>query len=85
MGTGGGRVPQRAGEGSPRPDAAMYWTAYALNKLGRRDEALTTIGNLRKQHPNSRWLNDAGALEVEVKQAAGARSRPTLWTTRTSS
>jgi HEAT repeat protein len=65
-----------SGEGSPRPDAAMYWTAYALNKLGRRDEALATIGNLRKQHPNSRWLNDAGALEVEVKQAAGRPVSP---------
>lgn len=52
-------------------DAALYWKAYALLKLGRRDEALAAIADLRKAHPNSRWLDDAKALELEVKQASG--------------
>ena len=54
-----------------RADAAMYWKAYSLMKLARRDEALSTLGQLTKQFPDSPWLSDARALEVEVKQAAG--------------
>jgi HEAT repeat protein len=47
-------------------DAAMYWLAYAQNRAGRREEALTTIAALRKQYPKSRWIKDAQALEVEM-------------------
>lgn len=54
-----------------RADAAMYWKAYSLMKLARRDEALSTLGQLTKQFPDSPWVRDARALEVEVKQAAG--------------
>jgi hypothetical protein len=54
-----------------RVDAAMYWKAYSLMKLARRDEALSTLGQLSKQFPSSPWVKDARALEVEVKQAAG--------------
>ena len=54
-----------------RADAAMYWKAYSLMKLARRDEALSTLGQLTKQFPSSPWVKDARALEVEVKQAAG--------------
>ena len=54
-----------------RADGAMYWKAYSLMKLARRDEALSTLGQLTKQFPSSPWVKDARALEVEVKQAAG--------------
>ena len=47
----------------PRTDGALYWKAYAQFKLGRRDEALATIAQLRKDYPQSRYLNDAKALE----------------------
>ncbi len=56
---------------SPRGDAALYWKAYALNKLGRRQEALAATADLQKSFPNSRWVNDARALEVEIRQAGG--------------
>lgn len=59
-----------------RADGALYWTAYALHKLNRRAEALRTIDALKKNHPSSRWLNDAKALEIEVRQRAGERVRP---------
>jgi len=59
-----------------KADGALYWRAYSLNRLGRRDEALATIGELRKQHPKSSWLKDADALEVEVRQAAGRPVNP---------
>jgi tetratricopeptide (TPR) repeat protein len=61
---------------SPRADGAYYWKAYALNKLGRRDEALAALGEIPKQFPQSRWINDAKALEAEVRQASGQGVSP---------
>lgn len=52
-----------------RADAALYWKAYAQNKLGQRAEALATIGELKSGYAKSRWLNDASALEVETRQS----------------
>jgi len=57
-------------------DAALYWKAYAENKLGKRDSALTTIADLKKRFPQSRWIKDAGALEIEVKQSTGHPPNP---------
>ena len=62
--------------GGARADGALYWKAYALNKLGRRDDALAAIAELRKGHPSSRWLDDARALEIEIKQAGGKPVNP---------
>jgi HEAT repeat protein len=50
-----------------RADGALYWKAYALNKAEQKTEALTTIAELRKGYPQSRWLHDAGALEIEIR------------------
>ena len=59
-----------------RADGALYWKAYTLNKLGRRQEALNSIAALRSSYPKSQWLKDAGALEVEIKQSQGVRVSP---------
>jgi len=56
-----------------RTEGALYWKAYAENKLGRRDDALATIADLKRRFPKGRWANDAAALEVE---AAGRSVRP---------
>jgi HEAT repeat protein len=61
---------------SARVDGAYYWKAYALNKLGKRDEALASLGEIAKQFPQSSWLNDAKALQVEVQQARGQAVSP---------
>jgi HEAT repeat protein len=61
---------------SAKADGALYWKAYALNKLGRRDDALASLAELQKAHPQSRWINDAKALEVEVKNASGKPVSP---------
>lgn len=63
-------------EKGSRADGALYWRAYAQNKIGKRDEALATIAELRKSYPQSRWLDDAKALELEVKQASGQAVAP---------
>ncbi len=57
-------------------DAALYWKAYAENKLGKRDSALTTIADLKKRFPQSRWIKDAGALEIDVRQSNGQAPHP---------
>jgi len=67
------QVVSRAGS---RTEGALYWKAYALNKLGRRDEAQASLAELRKSYPQSRWLDDAKALELEIQQAAGKPVSP---------
>ena len=63
-----------------RADAALYWKAYAQNKLGQRPEALATINILLKDYPRSRYLNDAKALEVEVKRLSNTPIDPAAQT-----
>ncbi len=57
-------------------DAALYWKAYAENRLGKRDAALATVADLKRRFPQSRWQKDAAALEIEVRQRTGQPSRP---------
>jgi HEAT repeat protein len=57
-------------------DAALYWLAYAQNKMGMRPEALASIVELRTQYPKSRWNEDARTLEVEIRQSAGQQIEP---------
>ena len=61
---------------SARADAALYWKAYAHNKLGQRADALAAVAELTKSYPSSRYLKDAKALEVEVRNASGQGVRP---------
>jgi HEAT repeat protein len=65
-----------AGMGGRRADAALYWKAYAQRKAGRTAEALTTIAELRRKAPQSRWLKEAQALEQEIRQSSGQRMTP---------
>jgi hypothetical protein len=61
---------------STRTDAALYWKAYSLAKLGRGADALATLTDLQQRFKESRWIRDAKALEVEVRQAAGQPVSP---------
>src|SRR5713226_10546478 len=60
----------------PQTDAALYWKAYAENKRGKRDTALATIADLKRRFPQSRWQEDASALEIEVRQSTGNPAHP---------
>src|SRR5882724_1435985 len=60
----------------PQTDAALYWKAYAQNRMGKRDSALATIADLKRRFPQSRWQKDAGALEIEVRQSTGNPAHP---------
>ncbi len=57
-------------------DGAYYWRAYAQNKLGHRQEALTSLDELQKAYPKSRWLDDAKALRVEIRSENGQPVAP---------
>ena len=59
-----------------RVDGALYWKAYALARQGKRDEANAAIAELRKGYATSRWLDDAKALELELRQASGQPVSP---------
>src|ERR1051325_9359485 len=59
-----------------RADGALYWTAYALNKEGNKDQALQVIAALKKNYPKSEWIDDADALSVEVHEHRGVRVQP---------
>src|SRR5215472_2071877 len=50
-----------------KADAALYWKAYALNKAGNKSQALTTIAELKKSYPQSKYVKDAGVIEVEIR------------------
>jgi len=47
-----------------RADAALYWKAYALDKLGRTDDARSTCDSLRKMQPSSAWNKECVVLRT---------------------
>jgi len=51
-------------------DAALYWMAYAQQKLAKYDECRTTILRLIEKYPTSSWRDDARLL---LAQAGGYR------------
>jgi len=62
------RVAQMRGE---HAEGALYWKAYAQQKEGQSANALNTCGELRRSDPKSRWLEECGALEIEIRGRSG--------------
>lgn len=60
----------------PKTDAATHWKAFSQFRLGRWDDSLATISQLRKDHPQSRYLGEAKALEADVRRFSGQRTDP---------
>lgn len=50
-----------------RAEAALYWKAYAENKQGNPTRALETCSQLREAYPHGKWINECGALEIEIR------------------
>jgi VWFA-related protein len=65
-----------AGEQGEFSDGALYWKAYAENKQGHSSLALSTCLELRHGHPKSRWLEECGALEIEIRANNGQPTQP---------
>lgn len=54
-------------EGGSEAAAALYWQAYAQNRAGRSVEALESARRLEAEYPDSSWVDDARALELEIR------------------
>jgi HEAT repeat protein len=52
----------------PHADGALYHKSFCQAKLGQSNEAAATIAELKKSYPQSAYLKDARALEVDVRQ-----------------
>jgi HEAT repeat protein len=59
-----------------KADLAMYWKAYAQNRANLRADALDTLAALRKAYPQSRSLEEARALEMDIRGASGPAVNP---------
>ncbi|RSL17756.1 HEAT repeat protein [Edaphobacter aggregans] len=67
------KVVQMRGE---RAEGALYWRAYAENKEGQSARALSTCAELRRTYPKSKWLDECGALEIEIHSHSGQLMSP---------
>jgi len=47
-------------------DAALYWLAYAQQKLAKYDDCRLTILRLMEKYPTSSWRDDARVLLAQV-------------------
>jgi hypothetical protein len=54
-------------EKGKRVDAALYWKAYSLNKLGKTQLATATCDQLHSQFGDSPWNKDCNAISVDVQ------------------
>ena len=55
------------GEKGKRVDAALYWKAYSLNKLGKTQLAIATCDQLHSQFADSSWNKDCNTISVDVQ------------------
>ncbi len=62
--------------GGQDADAAFYWQGYALEKRGQDRLALEALAELQKRYPDSRWIDDARALDLEIRQSSGETVAP---------
>jgi HEAT repeat protein len=60
----------------PKADLALYWKAYAQNRANQRADALDTLAALKKGYPKSRTLEEARALEMDIRNAGGQAVEP---------
>jgi hypothetical protein len=67
------KVASQHGEHS---DGALYWKAYAETKLGQTGQAMDTCAELRRASPNSSWVHECGALEIEIHAKSGKPLQP---------
>lgn len=49
-----------------KADAALYWKAYSLNRMGNGPLALESCLQLRSQYAASAWNKDCSALVIDV-------------------
>jgi hypothetical protein len=60
----------------PHAAGALYWKAYAESKLGDPSRVLESCAALRSQFVGSTWIDDCGALEIEISAKSGQPIHP---------
>jgi outer membrane protein assembly factor BamD (BamD/ComL family) len=65
-----------ASEQGEHSDEALYWKAYAENKQEHPSAALDACIELRRDHPKSFWIQECGALEIEIQTKNGKPIQP---------
>jgi HEAT repeat protein len=59
-----------------RTEASTYWKAYAEDKEGKATLALATCNDLRHAYPHSSWIDECGALEIEIRSKSADPVQP---------
>ena len=54
-----------------KEDSSLYWKAFSEYKVQAMQDALESLKEMQARHPDSRWLEQALALEYEVKASMG--------------
>ena len=67
------KVVQQHGQ---RAEGALYWRAYAENKEGQPARAISTCAELRHIDSKSEWLDECGALEIEIRGRSAQPVQP---------
>jgi hypothetical protein len=67
------KVVQQHGQ---RSEGALYWRAYAENKEGQPARAISTCAELRHIDSKSEWLDECGALEIEIRGRSAQPVQP---------
>lgn len=62
--------------GGKKVDAALYWKAYSLNKLGKEELAADTCMQLGKQFKDSTWNEDCRVLKLAIGGAQNQSADP---------
>jgi hypothetical protein len=65
-----------AGRHGEHSDGALYWKAYAENKMGQAKLALDTCAVLGRDFPGSSWIHECGALGIEIHARSGKPAEP---------
>lgn len=58
-------------------EGALYWKAYAEEKMGQPKAALDTCFEMAHNHPASSWNEECGALEVQIRSKNNLPVNPT--------
>ncbi len=67
---------EAAAAGGSRADDSLYWYARALKQLNRHQQALERLAELQRRFPQSSWVKEAKALELEIRQKTGRPVAP---------
>lgn len=60
-------------------DEVLFWLAHSFNQIGDAASSLTTINQLERSYPSSRWVKPARALQIEIAVRLGRTD--VLWRT----